>query len=442
MKIKRILYTLILLSLLMPFIFTFETWQISIELGGIKNIIYILGVQFGLAAGILMFWQYLLGFRNFVGFFTKDLISVMDVHKFIGIWGILLIATHPALINIYYSMIDLPLLNLDFSGFSLYVKLGSIALTFYLVIWITSARLRKRLGFRAWKVIHFISYLIFPFVFIHAYNVGQTVALTGFKYVWIGMGIVFILLTIYRILSQLGLFRQKAEIIDIKEIAEDTIMLNLKVSNNFIKRIIPGQFIFLTRTGFFRESHPFTVTAIGEDFITISYKKSGKWTDNLEKYIEVGSSIFVDGPFGIFLQDVNNYDRINFYAGGIGITPFVYTTKSLLESGKEVKLFYACRTDKNIAYKEYFESFVKDYPGQFELIYIINEVESNLDYLKKNASLYRKYITSEVIKNHSDELDKRFHGVCGPPVFIKAVEDMLLQEGVEWGNIDYELFSY
>ncbi len=81
---------------------------------------------------------------------------------------------------------------------SLYVALGIIAFYFILAI-VLSSLLWINKKPHQWKTLHFLSYLVFIFVFIHALYIGTDFAHGIFRVVWIIFGVVAALLTIYRL---------------------------------------------------------------------------------------------------------------------------------------------------------------------------------------------------------------------------------------------------
>ncbi len=440
-KIKRNLYLVITLTLLSSFLFTNDLWIFAIDLGKSTDIAYIIAAQAGIFGGIMMWFQYILGIRGITRLFSQDLLSFLAVHKNIGIFGLLVVFLHPSLMNIFYMSNEINLLIPKFdTEFDIAVRIGSTAYFFFLVIYFSSALLRKRLGFRAWKILHFISFLIFPLVFIHALEIGTVVNFTNFKYFWYFFGITFLLAFIYRILFQFGFGKSKYRISSITEEAKGTIKLKMKAEESQIKEITPGQFLYLTKKGFLKESHPFTVSGFDNDNkeLIFNIKKEGKWTKRL-KDLKEGDEIYVDGPYGIFLKDVSDFKNLVFYAGGIGITPFLSTIEKYINTEKKITLFISARDPKEIVDKDKLEKLSIE-NNNFEIIYIITGKSG----LKTEFKTYNgQRIDINLIEEClSSDLRECFHGICGPKPFIKSIEKILLNEGVLNKQIDKELFSY
>ncbi|MCA9387387.1 ferric reductase-like transmembrane domain-containing protein, partial [Candidatus Dojkabacteria bacterium] len=312
---KQFLYILILFFIAISFIFTRDLWLITLESNLAESYLYMIALQAGLIGGSLMWFQYILGIRAFTNLFTKDILGVLSVHKNIGIYGMLIVFFHPLLIILYNLNLGINLLIPKFdTAYDIGIRLGTTAFFFFLIIWISSALLRTRLGFRSWKLLHFMSYLIFPFIFLHGVQVGFTINNTGYTAIWYFYGVTYLLLTLYRIIFQFGFKKYKYEVKKINDEANGIKKLVLKPIENHIKKVIPGQFEYLTIKGFYRESHPFTIADFNEETKEITHviKKFGKWTKNLDKFY-VGQKVTVDGPYGIFLKDVMRHDNIFFY---------------------------------------------------------------------------------------------------------------------------------
>ncbi len=78
------------------------------------------------------------------------------------------------------------------------------------------------------------------------------------------------------------------------------------------------------------------------------------------KAAKVGDWARIDAPYGQFTFE-GEYPKIALLAGGIGITPFVSICKNATDKQLESKitLFYGCRTENDIAFKQELEEMQK-----------------------------------------------------------------------------------
>jgi predicted ferric reductase len=437
--IKQLVFVLIVVLSIAP-IFLF--WSIPVLSAdvAISDMIQLYFGAFasiiGLLGAMILFWQYVLGLRFWSKFFTTDFIWLNNVHKNAGIWGFIFIALHPmsALVSYGADWFQLILPN-EWTNYDIFVAYGKIALTILGTIWITSAAFRRKIPFRWWKRIHFISYLIFPLVYIHGLNVGTVLISTNLRYYWYFLGAVFPIIAITGILHHFGVFKRKATITKKEALTDEVNRFTVKLEKPL--SLSPGQFIYiqLQRGG---ESHPFTVSHIlSDDSFMISPKKEGKFTQSLDA-ISPPTQVFIDGPYGIFTAPAFENDApVVFLAGGIGITPFIQPMKDLKQ---ERTLFYSARTYDSMAFKDELldicAATTRAKKSKAKVIFAI----TNESVAKEHCEEGR--ITADMLKKHlSMPLVEHQFYICGPKPFIKAMKDLLKAEGVTQHQFQTEEFS-
>lgn len=131
---------------------------------------YGLAIVFGYIGSILLFWQFILGIRFISSIFSNNTLEFNKIHKFLGIYGVLFALLHPFLIMYSFGETLAFVLMPDLSNNPMAIGLGYGRIAFFLllIIWISSAFLRNKIGFRTWKVIHFLAYPIMGFILSHA----------------------------------------------------------------------------------------------------------------------------------------------------------------------------------------------------------------------------------------------------------------------------------
>ena len=84
----------------------------------------------------------------------------------------------------------------------------------------------------------------------------------------------------------------------------------------------------------------------------------------------------IDAPYGQFTFE-GEYPKIAMLAGGIGITPFMSICKNATDKhlDSKITLFYGCRTDGDIAFKEEFESMQNENKN-LKMLCIVNQPSS------------------------------------------------------------------
>ncbi len=169
-----------------------------------------------LCGTVLIFWQFLLGYRQAAArWFTPDYLWLIRLHRWIGISVGVLILLHPALITPYYlEKKGILLFSLSLpSPLGVFVPLGIAALVILIFLVVSSVFLRTRMGQDPWYLTHLGSYVLLPLAFVHAYPIGMTLAGTGLGRVWQGLFAAAAALYVWRLLARLGVFSAVYEVV-------------------------------------------------------------------------------------------------------------------------------------------------------------------------------------------------------------------------------------
>jgi predicted ferric reductase len=425
---KFLLITIIIATSVLPAFFI----QLN-EATTLLNI-YKLLAKIGSLIGVSLFaWQFLIGFRQAVPYLITDFVWAMDWHKKLGQFASILILLHPIFITLYYLERDNinPLTITIATSFDAYVMVGQLALIMIFVIFTTSVIFRKYMSFDSWYVIHLISYLLIPAVFIHSFPIGSTLLNTSARYIWIAIASILALFYIYRLLCRLMVFSTKYEVIDTHEVASDTTEINTAPQTKPIRPKLT-QFIFFRR-GFWKIARPYTVSDYIENTheLSITAKAMGKTSTALQS-IQPGKTIYIDGPYGVFAPEILYCRRpVIMVAGGIGITPFRRVWKKLKDMpDKKIYLFYGNQNENEIVYKDELHNTRN--------IKIIHVMSDQPDYEGEKG-----YITPQLMDKYvQDKLSAHEFFICGPPTMILKLEKQLQEENIDPKHIHHELFDY
>jgi len=153
----------------------------------------------------------------------KSKVLVFRYHKPLAIFATYMVFLHfvSAVADNYKWGKDLRLI--EYFGFSfsnewlIWLSLGTLAFYLMLIIGMTSATKSIQLiGFRRWKVIHYLSYVAFVMAFVHAVNLGTDikhgVVGTILKPVIIAMFVVVTAFLITRIINSFPVFEDQREV--------------------------------------------------------------------------------------------------------------------------------------------------------------------------------------------------------------------------------------
>lgn len=392
----------------------------------------------GITGTVILFWQYVFAARGLIGKYIPDMVWVTKLHRKFGKYGFYLILIHFIGIAIFYGVArGINLINFNFDRpESIYKNLGIVALIIIVVIVISSITLRKRLTFRGWHRLHLFSYLILPIALVHNIGIGRTDIMVPTRGYWIIMFALYGLLVIYSILFSKGFFKQKynVELVDreaVKVVNIRMVPLQKKLSPQ------PGQYIYLQRIGS-TESHPFSVSDFEpvSGLITIAPKALGKFTNAIQS-MTVGEDVMIDGPYGVFMQEVFTTNRkVVFLAGGIGIVPFMPMVFNMIRGlNKEITLFYGNNSTSEIAFKGELEN-INYQNDNLKVIHVLKDNDS------KDSKAESGFITKEVLSKYlGEDLRGCEFFVCGPEVMINSMKKLLADANVDTEQIHYELFS-
>ena len=152
------------------------------------------------------------------------------------------------------------------------------------------------------------------------------------------------------------------------------------------------------------------------------------------KAAKVGDWASIDAPYGQFTFE-GEYPKICLLAGGIGITPFVSICKNATDKhlDSKITLFYGCRTETDIAFKEEFERMQNE-NRNLKMVCIVNQPTTQW---KGETGI----INAEMIKKALPDYDETLFYTCGPPPMVKAMETTIESLGLTKTQMRQEYFT-
>jgi ferredoxin-NADP reductase len=170
-----------------------------------------------------------------------------------------------------------------------------------------------------------------------------------------------------------------------------------------------------------------------KDYIEVTKRLSESQFSQALKNLKINDQILINAPLGTCVFK-NEYKKIGFLIGGIGITPVIsiieYITEKKLDT--DIYLIYSNRTEEEIAFKpelDYWRSI-----NNLEIIYIVTDSQT------KDKTCILGRIDKEVIKEHMPDIAKRIVFIFGPPKMVEAMQALSLEAGANKENIKIENF--
>ncbi len=384
---------------------------------------------------VLLLWMYVLGTKSVMGLWFTDLAPVLSIHKWIGKYGVVLIAIHPLLITYSYgeSLLYSFIPKLDTVA-ERHILLGQIAFWLLIIIWISSAVVRDKLSWRTWKYLHFVTYVCLPFALLHVLDLGsqeQTHVLI--KAYLLLLGLVLLAFSLLRMRSFLNLDRTRYIVVSQAKLTESDYSLRLRPLTSH--RLTPkqGQYVYI-KLGYLSEDHPFSVVRYDQatDEMVLAYRVFGMYTKELKK-LQANSTVFLSRPYGSFMEELVSDDTtpVVYLAGGIGITPFA---DRIMQQGtiREQWLFAANRSRSSAVLIPTLKSALGD-----RCICVYNREDGSLGEGEEAG-----YITAVLLKKYLIDPTRFHYYLCGPPGMIAAMRSNLAALTVPKHAIHSEKFEW
>jgi predicted ferric reductase len=204
---------------------------------------------------------------------------------------------------------------------------ATIGTALLLVVVVTSLVIVKRtLSYEWWYAVHLTAYVGIALAWFHMVPDGNNLhAITWARDYWTVLFIAAgVLVAWYRLLRPIGrAIRVDMKVSEVVQEGPGVVSLRITGRNLDSLHAQPGQWFFwrfLTK-GFWYTQLPMSLSEVpdGKSF-RITVKDLGDHTSRIGQ-IPIGTSVYTEGPFGLFTDDARVTDKSLLIAGGIGITP-------------------------------------------------------------------------------------------------------------------------
>jgi predicted ferric reductase len=362
-------------------------------------------------------------FRPLAAPFGQD--ALLQFHRQIGYVGLAFILVHFA-ISAQWSALTLS----NALAAPLLVWFGMGALTALVVLVATSVWRRPlRLSYEAWHVVHaLLAVVLVVGALLHILFVDAYVSSLWKQILWGLMAAAFVGLLVWvRLLKPRRALAQPWRLERVVAGRGDTTSLVLRPPARF--RFEPGQFAWFAigRSPFSITQHPFSFASSAErdDEVAIAVKALGDFTSKVSR-LEPGTTVYVDGPHGVFSIDQDEGPGFGLIAGGVGIAGLISMIRTLADRRdvRPVILVYANREWDGVAFREELE-----------------QLKDRLDLTVVHV-LEPDYVTAEVLEQHLPAGYRRFQFfICGPDPMMDAAEAALIGLGVPAERVHTERFN-
>ncbi len=155
--------------------------------------------------------------------------------------------------------------------------------------------------------------------------------------------------------------------------------------------------------------------------------------------LKPGDKVTVSGPYGEFF--IKDTDREMMYiGGGAGMAPMrshIFHLFKTLKTGRKVSFWYGARSKREMFYDDQFKAIEKEFPNFTYHVALSDPLEE--DDWDGPVGFIHQVVLDNYLKDHEAPEDIEYY-LCGPPMMISAVNNMLYNQGVEKENIAFDEF--
>lgn len=361
--------------------------------------------------------------------------ALLQFHRQIGYVGLAFIVTHFA-ISARWS--ELTLINALHAP--LLVWFGMAALVAVVLLVATSVwRRRLRLSYEAWHVVHTVLAVVAVVGALgHVFFVDEYVSTLWKQILWGVMSAAFLGLLVWvRVIKPRRALARPWRVARVAAERGQTTSVTLTPPAGIEFRFQPGQFAWFAigRSPFSLTQHPFSFSSSAErDEVEVAIKALGDFTSRIGA-LKPGTTVFVDGPHGVFSTDQDEGPGFGLIAGGVGIAGLISMLRTMADRNdvRPTLLFYANSDWDSVAFRDELEQL--KHRLNLTLVHVLSRPP-------EGWAGETGYVTAEILARHLPRGYQRFqYFICGPDPMMDAVEAALLKLGVPAERVHTERFD-
>ena len=156
--------------------------------------------------------------------------------------------------------------------------------------------------------------------------------------------------------------------------------------------------------------------------------------------LKPGDKVTISGPYGEFFIKPTPAEKI-YIGGGAGMAPLrshIFELFKNMNTECKVSYWYGGRSVRELFYLDDFHELEKNHPN-FKLNIALSEPQPEDNWTGLKGFIHQ-VLLEEYLSKHPAPEDCEYY-ICGPPMMLKAVTDMLSSLGVEPENIAFDDFG-
>lgn len=292
-------------------------------------------------------------------------------------------------------------------------------------------RVRRRLKYETWWVMHLYLYLGLALAFAHQIFtgvpfIGHPLVRALWIVVWAATAGMVI---VYRVAQPVWRsLRHRLRVVEVRPEAPGVVSVVCRGRHLDRLAVSGGQFFlwhFLARELWW-QGHPYSLSALPQPpYIRVTIKGLGDQSRAAAR-LRPGTWVAIEGPYGAFTHHARVRDGVALFAAGVGITP----VRALLEdlpAGVDVVVVVRASTSEDLVHRDEVATLVRQRRGR------LREIVGSRHKIRLNARAVRSIVP---------DIAHRDVYICGPDGFSAEIAIAARQLGAEPEQIHTETFGF
>ncbi len=157
--------------------------------------------------------------------------------------------------------------------------------------------------------------------------------------------------------------------------------------------------------------------------------------------LKAGDKVTVSGPYGDFMINEETEREMIYVGGGAGMAPMrshVFHLLDTMNTDRKVSYWYGARSVREIFYEDDFKRLKKEHPN-FDYTIALSDKQPEDDWDGPEGFIH-SVLDELYLSKHENVQNCEFY-LCGPPLMVNAVEDMLYNKyKVPQENVRFDKF--
>ncbi|MBN72441.1 MAG: NADH:ubiquinone reductase (Na(+)-transporting) subunit F [Gimesia sp.] len=156
--------------------------------------------------------------------------------------------------------------------------------------------------------------------------------------------------------------------------------------------------------------------------------------------LKPGDEVTISGPYGEFFIQETDAEMI-YIGGGAGMAPLrshIYELFKERKTNRKVSYWYGARSMREMFYEDEFRAIEQDFPN-FKMHIALSDPMPEDNWTGLQGFIHQ-VLLDEYLSKHPAPEDCEYY-ICGPPMMLSAVRNMLDDLGVEPENVRYDDFG-